>query len=224
MGNAIRFGIYSIVFVLFCFSINTPLMAQEADMSDRLLAFEQIIALKNGALVVRIRTNDKKIELYKNAGKENLAKDLEEKYAERNMEMIKGVKESFTFCPVYFIFSEDFSKVLNGERTGIFLNENLEIDNSITLDELTYFFLDYGSVYAELISNPNSPRNKEVTSTPVQQSALVIKDHNMVQLLSPFPFYSSVKFNEFEKAAKHLSSDCFKFYAKAVSKTSLEND
>ncbi|MCD8529083.1 MAG: hypothetical protein LRY27_03795 [Chitinophagales bacterium] len=223
MESAIRFGIYRSIFIIVFICGAYSLKAQE--FTDKQEAYIQISLLKRGALVVRLRTNEKKIELYQNAGKTALADELKAKQKKQNIEIIKAFKEAYTYSAVYFIYAEDYTKLLiDGQASGYFLNEDLEIDSSIVFSDMNYFFCDFGPVYAEVISNPNDPKNKVVSSSPAFQEALVIKDYDMVQLLSPFPFYAKVRFYEFEDAVERLNNDLFKFYAKVMGKEKNDED
>lgn len=163
--------------------------------TDAKKAREQIIQLRNdGALVVRLFLTKKKIELYRQYGNEKLANQLKEKLDFENSLLVTAFSDStFSFCPVYFIETNDYGRVINGEESGYFLNKNLEVDSSIVMKEDYVLFLERGPVYDQ-VSVDDSYTTSETSSTPVLFDALVIKDINMVQLVKPFPFFKKIYF------------------------------
>ena len=169
--------------------VDTSLIAN----SDREKAFLELLDLRNdGALVFRVILNKKSADLYRKAGKIKIADRIEKKQNRRNRLLAKAFLDStFNYCPVYIIESKDYGKAINGVKSGYFLNSDLKLDTSITLNEKNIFFLDIGNVY-ETVREVNDFKNSEVTSTPIVQDALVIKDKNLNQLMKPFPFYIPV--------------------------------
>lgn len=215
MGNVTRYGIYSIasIFFFLCFQINV-----NAQDSDRELAFQQIENLKSGALIVRLRVNSKKVAAYQSVGNDELANKLIEKQRQRNFEMMAAFISNFDYCPVYFIYANDYIYLNDGLKKGFFVGENLEVDTSIVLNELNYFYCDFGTVYQQALANQTDGNTKMVTSTPMLQEALVIKNKQLTQLLDPFPFYAKVRFYEFDNAVNNLNQNLFKFLGKTWAK------
>ena len=228
MGNAIQFGIYRFFFLLVGLLICNFSLAQKVDIledsTDKLDSYTYIQNLKKGALIVRLRINSKKVEAYRNAGNEDLALKLEAQQKEKNLNMLLAFKNNFTFCPVYFIYADDYNKVLAGEKNGYFINESLEVDSSIIMDKVNYLFCDFGPVFVQAIENQIDPKNKVVTSTPAFQEALVIKDHSLTQLLDPFPFYVKVRIYEFDNAALKLNDTFFAHLSKSWTKIKKEDE
>lgn len=158
-------------------------------------AREQIMNLReDGALVVRLFLTKKKIELYRKYGEEKLANKLETKLALENSLIITGFADStFSFCPVYFIDTKDYGRVINGEKSGYFLNKNLEKDSTIIMNEDYFFFVERSPVYDQ-VNLDDSYKTSVTSSAPVVSDAFVIKDLNMNQLVKPFPFYKKIFF------------------------------
>ncbi|MCB9256145.1 MAG: hypothetical protein H6579_03350 [Chitinophagales bacterium] len=220
MGNAIQFGIYKfcILFVLLAFSSMLRAQVENDSLTDRMKAYESIDFLKNGALIVRLRSNSKKIDAYRSSGNTALADKLEQQQHDRNLAMLQGFKENFDFCKLYFIWADDYKRILDGENSSFFLNEKMEVDSTIRLNQNYFLFCDFGPVYVQALENQYDPKNKVVSSTPAFQEALVIKDLSLTQLLDPFPFYVKVRFYEFGAAAEKLNSGLYKYLAKSWSK------
>lgn len=185
--------------------------------NDREKAFTQIALLKNGALIVRFRTQDRKIEAYRNAGNIKLANQLEKELSDFNKALAQAFKTYYQFSKVFFMYPADYSKFLEGDTVGYFYNYNLELDTTIAIDRLDDFFIcEYGPVYAEDIIDPNNARTKVVTSTPMLQDALVIKDTDLNQLLSPFPNHVSIRLKTIEKSVENLDRNLQKFFNRAL--------
>lgn len=178
-----------IIAILFL-SFGTASFAQsKVFKSDRRKAFAQIEALKDGgALVLRLTLHKKNADLYRKAGNTKLADRLEKDLRKKNLLLATTfLDKSFSFCPVYIIESKNYGRVINGEKSGYFLDKNLKIDSSITLNHDNIFFVEIGNVY-EVVRKDDSFLKSELTSTPIVQNALVIKDKNSNQLMKPFPF------------------------------------
>ena len=195
MVKEIQFGICKIVCMKTLFSviflvISLISFSQENEMykSDRKKAFAQIKELKDGVLVLRLTLHKKNAELYRAAGNVKLADKLEKDLREQNRLLaLTFLDKSFNFCPVYIIEASNYGRVINGDASGFFLDRNLNVDSSITLTNKNIYFIEIGSVY-EVVRKDDSFLKSEVSSTPVIQNALVIKDKNMEQLMKPFPF------------------------------------
>jgi len=170
---------------------NTEVYTLNNDISDIQKARTQIIKLKEeGALVVRIHLSKKNIALYRNAGKTKLADKLQEKLDRDNFfTTLAFLDTTFSFCPVYVIDAKNYSRVLNGEKSGYFLNKDLNVDSSIVMKEKYFFFIDRGNIYDQVSKNY---KTSETSSTPVLQDVFVIKDSNLEQLVKPFPYYRRI--------------------------------
>jgi hypothetical protein len=210
------------LFFLFFFNVSIFLqgMSSDADTfgSDREKSFLQIVQLRGGALIVRLKSQDRKIQAYTKSGNHALVAKLESELLKFNMGLMDAFNNYYDFSAVYFIYPDDYSKVLNGNTSGFFLNNNLEKDSSIVLEQEKFFICEYGPVYAEAIEDQNNARIKVVTSTPVQQDALVIKDTDLQQLITPFPAYVSIRLKTMWKAVENMNSNLHKYYNRVLEK------
>lgn len=184
--------------ILLLLSFNSFAQNKEKELvfeSDAKKAKSQIIQLGNeGALVVRLFLTKKNIELYRKYGKEKLANQLKAKLTLENSLIATAFLDStFSFCPVYLIDTKDYGRVINGEKSGYFLNSKLEVDTNIVMKEAFFFFVERGPVYEQVNSN-DSYKRSETTSSPILSDAFVIKDANMNQLVKPFPFFKKIYF------------------------------
>lgn len=203
--------------VLFFSASNFYAQNIEEFSNDREEAFYNIETLKNGNLIVRLKSQDRKIMAYRAAGNKKFADKLERELFEFNQSMVRAFNENYNFSNVYYIYPDDYELVRNEISSGYFLNENLKVDSSISVSfNADYYFCEYGPVYAETLENSNKSRRKVVTATPVQQEALVIKDEYLTQLLSPFPNHVTIRLKEMDKVVERLNNRLHNFYLTAT--------
>lgn len=162
-------------------------------------AKEQINLLKNGALFIRLKTSENLINAFIAKGKTEDAEKVKLEQLNKNKEIAKAFAEHFTFCKVYFFYSNNSKKVSQGNYQGCLMNAMLEIDT-------TYTGYDY------LIGEFDESATTEI-------DAFIIKDKNFKQLKSPFPFM--IRLNKTlvierkkEEVAAELSQKLEEFYSR----------
>jgi hypothetical protein len=118
-------------------------------------AFSSIKELKDGAIVVRLKTNHRKIKILENTLKSLKITDQQRNRHQRILnntvnardQLNKAISDmfldSFTFCPVYLMYDTCSLDLTKGVRKGIFLNENKQLDTSITLSEKHIFLANH---------------------------------------------------------------------------------
>ena len=187
------------LFTILLLAIGLTSFSQDVNTSDIEKAESQIVQLKeNGALVVRLHLTKTNIEMYRKYGDIKTADRLQKDLENTNfLNTLAFLDSTFTFCPVYFIDSKDYGKVINGIKSGYLLGKDLKVDSSIVIKEDFLLFVDRGSVY-EQVGNGKDFKHAVTSSTPVIQDALVVKDLDMNQLVGPFPFYKTVRTPGFE--------------------------
>lgn len=169
----------------------------------RLHALEDIVALKKGNVLVRLKTSQSKIEALQKAGKVEKAEKVKNKQAEENRQIVRAFKKEFDFTNVYFFYSQNSKAVKANKLSNIFLNEKLMLDSSIQVDEskasyvieLAYIEADTNQVFAHYIdrSTGSFEQQRQATfhgSPNLGFKAFVIKTQKFEQLLKPFPYYS----------------------------------
>lgn len=161
---------------------------------------EQIQKLKNGVLIIRLKTSNSTINAFRERGREEEAQKVEEKVKESGLELIKAFKKNFDFCDFYFVAStytiplkeKNFKEV-------IFFNEKMEIDSSIKPDLSNFLIAEYGSVESDTNSYYQGSyvnrggeglekRDTYSESGSFGYEALIIRDDHFMQLASPFPY------------------------------------
>ena len=77
---------------------NKPSLRKQRNYSAK----KQINQLKDGALLVRLKTKKNTISALRKIGKSKLADEIEKKQSEYNLNIITAFKTNFDFCPTYF--------------------------------------------------------------------------------------------------------------------------
>lgn len=124
-------------------------------------AFESIKELKEGAMVVRLKTHQRKIEIIeRNLRSPKLTKAQRKreeailagtlKNRDEFNEAISTIfRDSFSFCPVYIMY-DTCSKALNsGVKEGLFLGRDGKLDPSIKIETDNVFIVNYKKRGAE---------------------------------------------------------------------------
>lgn len=219
----------TLLMFLLCGLLITEALGQSVVQEMKLareIAQQHIKSLKNGALLVRLKTRDKSLEAYRAAGAEELAKRIEQEQFEENLRTFNVFTEFFDFCPVYFFYANQTKQVLSGETKGNLLNEYLQPDSTIQLLTDTFYIAEIDVLYEtlpdedeefdETLQDENIHKAKNRHAETTLQNVIVIKDRNLVQLKRPFPFYVRTMLDRFlpSKVAK-FNLQLHKFYANA---------
>lgn len=170
------------------------------------VARAQVKELKNGALLVRLKTNQKAIDQLKAAGKMDYATQIERETQQTNKVIMRAYLKEFTFCPVYFFFSQYSDSVKHQHLQGIFADTNLQVDPSIVCNARFYLVAEQGNVYSSslgLVPLSEAPRAQE-SGTATKEVSVVIKNRYFIQLHEPFPYYQ--KGYNLKKYAGYIAS------------------
>lgn len=159
-----------------------------------LIAAWQVNELKTGALVVKLKTNINQINAFNKYGETEKAieKTIETHIVNKNIMM--AYLDNFKFCKVYFIYSNSHDSLLNGVRKGIFLDTNLTIDPTITMNEKYYLIAEKDFAYNSSIGfvREDSARYVIEKGNPSGDTYdIVIKNKYGHQLKRPFPYLGS---------------------------------
>lgn len=156
------------------------------------VARAQINLLKNGgALLVRLKTNATTISKLKAAGNIDMATQVERQTLLTNQMIVASYLKEFTFCPVYFFYSNYSDSVKNKKLDGIFVDSTLAINPSIVCHANFYLIAESGKVNNSslgIVSLSQAPNAIE-SGTPTREAAIVIKNRYFIQLHKPFPFF-----------------------------------
>lgn len=155
----------------------------------------QITQLKNGALVVRLHTNQKLIEGLKKMGKADLATQKEYEMMAINKNITVAFTKYYKFSKVYFFYSNYSDTLLKGARSGIFLDTNLVVNPTIEMKETFYLLVESDDVYNSSIGfvKQDTAAFIKETGNSAKEAAMVIKNKYGHQLKDPFPFFVTNK-------------------------------
>lgn len=160
--------------------------------TNKSIAEQAIVDLRDGALVLRLTTYHNKITKLEELlakpdmnekDRKRLEKDLETTIRERdqyNTELVASFGTHYRFSAVYFMHDTSSVLLKSGKKSGFLLDQNLKIDPNITITQDSFFVIYSGTLEATNSSG---------------MEALIIMDSRFEVLPSPFPYY--VKTNNF---------------------------
>jgi len=151
--------------------------------------------LKEGVLVVRLQTRSKAIQQLNKEGNYAAANNILQAQRKENLETIQAFRTKFSFCKVYFFFSDSTDAWMNGRRSGYFLNDSLVIDPSIQLKENFSLLAEKGSPEHQNAYDKTQP-DLEQKEPGYLNETIVVRDKNLHMLKDPFPYYAQEPFPE----------------------------
>lgn len=152
---------------------------------------------KDGALLVRLKNNANTIAKLKAAGNIDLATQVERETAIKNKIIMASYLQEFTFCPVYFFYSNFSDSVKYKKLDGVFLDSTLTLNSSIICNAKFYLIAESGKVnnsslgIVPLSQAPNAIER----GTPSREASIVVKNRFFIQLHKPFPNFQ-IKSND----------------------------
>lgn len=173
-----------------------------ARANSRVVAKQQIQEMHTGVLLVRLKTRQKSIAALRSSGRDKKADKIERKQAKFNVDIVKGFKENFDFCPTYFFYSHHSQAVLDGEFDSVeFLNDSLQYDSTITINNTSIYTAEFGLIEQDTAQYQNGyeyvpgedgleKQTQYNGGANMSFEALIIKNDQFIQLRKPFPYYS----------------------------------
>jgi len=202
-------------FLILFFTITALHATAQDNATNRQLAADQLQQLKNGgAIVVRLKTNDKSVAAYRSNGRPEIADRIERERAAQNKKIMAAFKGNFDYCKVYFIYAKNSAALVAG-KTGLFLNDDLKEVDSIKMNVPFFVFAEYGDVTSNVRADEyhyDGVHHTEASGTPTSTSAIVISDTTFTQLKQPFPFYQNVMLENYDKTVARLNNAFHKAY------------
>ncbi len=142
--------------------------------NDRDLAKSHVKNLKKGVLLVKLYTNQNKIEAVKRQGNEAYAKKIKRETDSINQVFIDQMTANYSFSQVYYFYSGASDKIKEGDYDEL-LDADLNKVNDFSYSKDHVFILDSKYVFFE--------------SMQTDQLGVSILDYNMNLLDRPFPYY-----------------------------------
>ena len=194
-----KYSLFLIMMVLpfLSFAQNTPPSNEEL----RQRANHSFVVLKENVLLVRLKSNIKKINALKEYGYVVEAKEFQNIQDVENKEIVKSFKEKFNFCDTYFFFSENSNLVRAKDFSEpIFLDDNLKIDPSISIPTDSFLIAEFGHVMPDpgpykdfyILDNEDgfNKRTSYWAGPDFHFGALIVMNDQFVQMRRPFPRYA----------------------------------
>lgn len=186
---------------------DTYLLKPERRRTRRIRGKRQIKDLKEGMLLVRLKTSEKKIAAFEKRGDFVKAEKVKNMQRLENLEIVDAFKNYYNYSKVYFFFANETERILEGQWNGVFLNDSLLRDPSINpektskwfIGEFDYLETDTARHWERSYYNRDTKRLEPVywgTSADYYRRSFVVRDQNQIQLKRPFPYYVSCKTEE----------------------------
>lgn len=147
----------------------------EGQRKKLITPYQQILALKDGVLLVELQRSNNYIKRLKDLGQTERAEEFSAKEADENRRLIDAFTKHFDFCPYYFFYSDQVEAIKTGNFSPVFSPtvDTIRID---TTDAI--FFCAYQRAKIDTEFNLSKSR------------LLVLMDQEMNQLEEPFPHHS----------------------------------
>lgn len=139
-----------------------------AAQTPRQQSAASIRMLKNGALLVRLRTSENYINVLMRRGDKAGAEKVRQEQEEKNRAIVNAFRDNFTFCPVYFFYSNVSDEIRAGKQKGNLLNVNFQTDT--TFSGSNYLVGEFGATAITKIEG------------------FLIEDKDYEQMDEPFPY------------------------------------
>ncbi len=139
--------------------------------------------LETGALLVRLKTNEKTILALEKKNKQ-MAEIIRQKTQTDNNEIVKAFNE-FKYCKVYFFYSNNSIHIKKGNFDGVLLDSSLTPVNPTPKLDNNYFIAEFSYTRPDttVLTNGYS------TSMESGVDALILMSPQFVQLQAPYPHY-----------------------------------
>jgi hypothetical protein len=204
--------------------------------TNREISKYQIRQLKEGTLLVRLKTSEDKIDALSDKDKYKKGDTIKNIQDAENKKIIIAFKKKFTFCYVAFFYANYSKNILERRFGNVFLNENLEIDNSIVIDTAkSIFTAEFGALTKDSIKyfshygyEPNKSWNQKQMNAFYTSSfgtdilAIFVMDEKFNHLKNPFPYYSRNSYYSINENTEQVMFYPFEFLPDAIDKT-IEN-
>jgi hypothetical protein len=150
-------------------------------------ATDQLNNMQSGVMFIRLPTNEAKIAKLKTMGRSDLAKKESAEMAQFHSDILKSFEKNFTFCPVYYYYSDKSVEVKNGNFDGNLFDAKLNNVSALPFSKKQKFYAEFGFVHQEELTVEKNGQSVKVAGLGGKK-AFVIRTHEGIQPLSPFPY------------------------------------
>ena len=173
---------------------------------QRLVAYDQVEAMRNGVLLVPLSPDTERAERLERYGLERRAKRVRKRSEKQCHQLMEAFASEFTFCPVYFCLAQDLSLILDEGQTGLYIDKSLTYNTDLFVDPAeNAFFL--GGI--ESVWQSQGDNDKEV-------EMFIIRDVWGNALTRPFPdaveIGQNVSASRLRSSIRTLNTNLGRFY------------
>jgi hypothetical protein len=164
--------------------------ASNASPGNAVKAEFEINDVKNRGIIVRLKTNKDRIDQYRKAGYKKVADELEQESKMLNLRLEMAFITRWTYCPVYFMESQNTRSLMLNDSL-VMKTADLERDTVIYMNKDSFYLIDFGVLLGNQVE-PTGKYRSEQTGSPASDQCLVVKDHDLMQVQYPFPYFTKV--------------------------------
>ncbi len=192
---------------------------------------EQILILKNGALLIRLKTKLNSVNALREHGDSAKANLILENQIELNKSIVEAFTNNYSFCPVYYFFSDYSDTVRNHNLNEVaFLNAELIHDPNIKPTATNFLTCEFGNVrqdtayylsgtYLRYTDDGLKRSESYYGSVETYTRAITMMSDQFIQLWDPFPYYVKIgnpnpNQNKLNKAVKKLNLTLIHYFNK----------
>ncbi len=175
-----------------------------APLREKDVAAEQVKALREGVLLVRLPTRSRSEEALRLLRRDDWADSLAVQMSREHRQIVAAFERHFDFCPVYYFYGSCSDTLRNGLARQCLRNADLQPDTTVHLREGYWFVAEFAS-----------------TEGAIGMNTLVVRDNHFLPLGRPFPYKVAVRSaytplpRGREKSVRVLNQRLHRFYRKA---------
>ena len=136
---------------------------------------QHIQALKDGFLLVRIRSSSQKIQALRRMGHRTEANRLRNQQKYTNANIVKAFRTNFDFCPVYYFYAEHSKQIRAGQLDSLVLEYDLLPVAKEKIQQKPFLVAEFAAI--------------QPPSNGAGLPGLIVLDQTLKQLEEPFPYY-----------------------------------
>jgi len=175
------FRIILAIFILITFSNCKSLNSRKDTATD------QLNNMNSGVMFIRLPTNEAKIAQLKKMGRNDLARKESAIMAQFHTDILKTFEKHFTFCPVYYYYSDKSVEIKKGNFDGNLFDAKLNNVSSLPFSKKQKFYAEFGFVHQEELTVEKNGKPVKVAGVGGKK-AFVIRTYEGLQPLRPFPY------------------------------------
>lgn len=196
--------------LIFCVGCSVPATIVTPDSNPVEVAEKesQIEQLKDGFLLVRLRSIEKQLQMLRYRRERTAAYRLRNETKKTNAHIVQAFHENYDFSKVYYFYSKHSGRIRKHELDSIVLDyEMLPVDSALIADK-SFLVAEFAEIQPPA----------EGSGLP----ALIVRDEQLIQLKKPFPFYvrTAVLGDDSQEVAavKQLNKQLKEFYQESTDK------